>query len=308
MQCKFLIVLFFLPLNLFAQFSNWELGFSAGASSYLGDIGGRGKTGVAVGPTDIIFRSTRYSGGVHARVNAAYRFSFQFHLNYTLISGADSLVVLSGRFNRNLHFRNSIIDIGSRLEYHPIVINDFGSSRTFNHKLNMYVFAGLSIFRHNPQTKYKGSWIDLRPLNTEGKQNQYSSISTAIPIGGGIMISYKSSKERYIRNRIGIEFNYRVTFTDYLDDVSSSYLDANEITNPVTKDLFYRGWETRNEIDPNTRSYPKPGQIRGNPSNNDGYFTFLVTYSRILKGKYDFSKRRHGHLRNSRRKMRKAKF
>ena len=59
---------------------------------------------------------------------------------------------------------------------------------------------------------------------------------------------------------------YRFTFTDYLDDVSTVYIDPNSFTDPIARELADR----RPELGLEPAS---AGDKRGNPDKNDGYFT-----------------------------------
>jgi len=83
-----------------------------------------------------------------------------------------------------------------------------------------YLFAGLAGFYHSPKGKdQNGNYVDLQPLQTEGKD--YSKVSFAIPFGAGV---------RYRINRnldASFEIGLRKTFTGYLDDVSNNYADLS---------------------------------------------------------------------------------
>ena len=80
----------------------------------------------------------------------------------------------------------------------------------------------------------RGSWYDLQPLKTEG--NKYNRFILAVPFGLGVKfnISYKVN--------FGFEIGARKTFTDYLDDVSSQYIDVIEVRKsaPTVAALAYR--------------------------------------------------------------------
>ena len=76
--------------------------------------------------------------------------------------------------------------------------------------------------RTNPD--YYSQWIDLQPLGTEGQgttaypdRKKYSRTQIAIPMGGGVKISLNDNLN------IAFSFSARKTYTDYLDDVSTTY-------------------------------------------------------------------------------------
>ncbi len=98
-------------------------------------------------------------------------------------------------------------------------------------RLRPYVFAGFGVYHFNPQgslTDANGNvtWYDLKPLRTEGEgmaqypnRKEYSLTQFNVPMGAGIkyFLSHKTT--------IGLEVSYRQTFTDYIDDVSTNYID-----------------------------------------------------------------------------------
>jgi hypothetical protein len=90
-------------------------------------------------------------------------------------------------------------------------------------------FIGIGGFYFNPKGRdINGDWIYLKPLRTEGEglpggPKQYSNYAICIPMG----IAYRY----YIQKTwsIGIEFSFRKTFTDYIDDVSTTYYDKKTL-------------------------------------------------------------------------------
>ena len=82
--------------------------------------------------------------------------------------------------------------------------------------------------------------------------------------------------------KISFEFGYRFLFTDYLDDVSTTYPDLNLLSNekgPEAAALSYRGTTTTTSV---------TGRQRGNPSKKDSYFIggikFTTSLDNILHG------------------------
>ena len=70
---------------------------------------------------------------------------------------------------------------------------------------------------------------------------------------------------------IGFEFSQRKTFTDYLDDVSSFYVDYQKLLaakGPKAVELAYRGIPGT----ASSSSYPAHGEQRGTPSEMDWYY------------------------------------
>jgi hypothetical protein len=77
---------------------------------------------------------------------------------------------------------------------------------------NPYAILGLGFAYFNPKENIDGKKEALQPQQREGVS--YSRIVPVIPIGAGIRF-----RINYLMN-IGLEGVYRLTFTDYLDDVS----------------------------------------------------------------------------------------
>ena len=68
----------------------------------------------------------------------------------------------------------------------------------------------------------------------------------------------------------------RKTFTDYLDDVSSIYVDQNillQARGPKAVEMAYRGDELAGG-----QPYPNHGEQRGTPSEMDWYYFFGINF------------------------------
>lgn len=167
---------------------------------------------------------------------------------------------------RNLSFESVVYEGSIRGEYRLFDLNE--------RRMTPYVFAGFALFRFQPYTYDStgtGTKIFLKPLSTEGQglpqypdRKPYNNIQPAIPLGGGI-------KFRVTENAIlGFEVNMRKIFTDYLDDVSTNYIDPNILLAEKGQravDYSYRADELHNG-DP---VYPA-GHIRGSSRYNDWYY------------------------------------
>ena len=101
-------------------------------------------------------------------------------------------------------------------------------SKTYSYEI--IGFVGVGAFYYNPKGKnpVNGAWMPLRPLHTEGQglpggPKQYSKFSISIPMG----VAYRLTLQK--KWSLGFEINYRKTFTDYIDDVSTVYYDKFEL-------------------------------------------------------------------------------
>ena len=203
------IVLFYQTNITLAQ-RGWEVGGWAGVSHYFGDLN-----------TNFDLKRPGLAGGAIFRFNFNDRLCLKMSANYGNISADDKNSSNIFEQRRNLNFRSTLVDGTGQFEFNFLPYNYFDKSQWFS----PYLFAGLSVYHFNPQGKYNGSWYDLRPLGTEGqfRGEEYYTTQMALAYGGGLKIALNEVWS------INIELSARKLFTDYLDDVSKTYPNMNEI-------------------------------------------------------------------------------
>lgn len=264
----------------------YEAGLSIGPMNSLTDVGGRNGKGKR-GPKDLNLKSTTLYGSIYGM--AIYKHFLALRLEGTIgsIKSNDSLLKSGkinngaiGRYNRNLSFRSPIYELSLTAEFHPV--DFFGNPDPVGdpHAFSPYLIGGVGLFHFNPQANLDGKWIDLRPLHTEGegfaeypKSKPYKLTKLNVPLGVGIY--YEVSPKFNIR----LEYINRMTFTDYLDDVHGRYID------PALFSKYLSGTDLTNALLLNNRvrsdalsnlTTARPGGRRGNPLNNDSYFTVNI--------------------------------
>ncbi|MDQ6812487.1 MAG: DUF6089 family protein [Bacteroidota bacterium] len=178
--------------------------------------------------------------------------------------GADDK--LSGRADmvaRNLNFTTPIYEVS--------LIGEYDLWSLDKRKFTPYGFLGIGLFHFNPYTfDAQGGKVFLQGLSTEGQgfyqsRKNYKRTDINVPVGGGL--KYALSDDI----RVGFEFGLRVLKTDYLDDVSKTYVDENTLLaarGQMAVDFAFRGDEVKN----NPTTYPPAGTARGNPKVNDFYY------------------------------------
>lgn len=239
-----------------------EFGIFMGSSGYYGDIGNE-QLGA------VIFRQAPGLGFIH-KVNFHDYLSFRTSIQAGSLRADDANSNNPNTQQRNLSFKSNIIDVnmGFEFNFYKFMI------RKRKTVYSPYVFAGLSFFSFNPQAQNQnGQWIDLQPLATEGQglasvgKNKYSLVNWAIPFGLG----YKANIGKKLA--VGIEWVWRASQSDYLDDVSGYYVDESmlselsaEMANPSDQTIT-------------------PGKTRGNPNNNDWYNFTGITVSYKIKNR-----------------------
>jgi len=207
-----------------------SVGFSLNAMNYFGDITPQADF------TSLRLSSTRPNLGINYTKRIAPRFSVRGNLFWGRITGDDAKAAdkaepeNKSRYYRNLSFRNDIKELSVNL-----VVDLFENRSTYMRRpdFSPYGFIGFAVFHHNPKAYYDGSqgglaagWYALQPLGTEGQNlggkyaKPYSRVQIAIPAGLGVR--YKLDKHWDLAFEIG----WRKTFTDYLDDVSTNYVEG----------------------------------------------------------------------------------
>ena len=210
---KFLLILvtFFFCQNetMFAQ-RGWEIGGWAGVSHYFGDLN-----------TNFDLTHPGFAGGGVFRFNFNDRLCLKMGANYGNISADDKNSTNVFEQRRNLNFRSTLVDGSGQLEFNFLPYNYFDKSQWFS----PYLSAGISVFNFNPQGKLNGTLYELRPLGTEGqfRGEEYYTTQMAFAYSGGFKIALNEVWS------INVEISARKLFTDYLDDVSKSYPNMNDI-------------------------------------------------------------------------------
>jgi len=230
---------FFVQLSAqnFVRSSDWkkyrkEVIFQAGISEFLGDLGGRNQIGKDYSPVDLEFSMTRPAVSVAYRYKITKFMNWHTSFNYMMVSGNDNLTSEPYRNNRNLNFKSNIFELATRIElgyFSNKVGHRYGIRRTLSKRMKsrsweVVGFVGIGGFYYNPKGKGPSGWVKLRPLHTEGQglpggPKQYSNYAVSIPMG----VAYRMILSK--KWCVGLEINYRKTFTDYIDDVSTVYYD-----------------------------------------------------------------------------------
>lgn len=265
-----------------------EYGAGTGVSNYLGDIGGRAKDARPLF-LDARLSQSRWNQQFFVRYKFAPLFSARVAWNYMRIEGRDDLSLSPGRRYRNLSFRNDINSIEVTTQYLFYTTEQvFGAYIKSNIIFTAYAFTGVGTFFHNPKALYQGEWVALQPLRTEGVN--YKRVGVCVPMGIGAFFSYTKRRRSH---RFGIEVNWRYTSTDYLDDVSGSYVDPALMASPEAAALANRNPEVPNQPDGfqnnfgwhglDAKGEPVNKARRGNNQNKDSFFSVNLSYAISFK-------------------------
>jgi hypothetical protein len=213
-----------------------EFGVTFGAAHYFGDLNTRAGVNRPKPAVGLFFRK-QFGNYVALR----------FAGHYAQLGYSDTYSKNDYQKRRNLSFNTNIWEMA--------VMGDFNFFKFMpndpNYLFTPYISLGIGAFSYDPYAYMGGKKEFLRPLGTEGQtigykgRKQYSTMSACIPFGVGI--KYNISE----KVNLSFEVTHRYTFTDYLDDVSTTYVGVNNFpltgNGPTASLLQDRSYE----IDPN---------------------------------------------------------
>ncbi len=255
----------------------WTADFFVGTANYQGDL--------------LEKRYTMQNSHLALGLGAGYRFNEHARVRALLSFGK---VTADDKDNkdafllaRNLNFFSNITELSVTAHYDFF---DMHYSR-----VTPYVFAGVGLFHFNPYTYDSlGSKVNLKPLSTEGQgltaypnRKPYSLMQFNIPFGAGIKFAITESIT------LAWEIGLRKTFTDYLDDLSTTYVSEAVLLaerGPVAASLAYRG----DELKSSPGTYPIDGTVRGGQEFKDWYYFSGITASYNLPVGSSFKNSKRG--------------
>ncbi|HWN89349.1 MAG TPA: DUF6089 family protein [Chitinophagaceae bacterium] len=191
-----------------------EFGVGIGAGHYFGDLNTRAHINRPKIAATAFFRKN-FGNYIALRVGASFA-----QLGYSDIYNTHNAYMQA----RNLSFNSNVWELA--------VQGDFNFFRFMpgepGYNFTPYVTFGVGVFNYDPFAMLAGQKYFLRPLNTEGQgsalypdRKPYGSMAFSIPLGVGVKYCINESIN------VGFEIVHRVTGTDYLDDVSKTYVDPS---------------------------------------------------------------------------------
>ena len=191
-----------------------EFGVGLGAGHYFGDLN-----------TQADLSRAKLAGTLFFRKNFSNYIAGRIGVSYARLGYSDRYNTHNEYMNRrNLSFNTNLWELSLQ--------GDFNFFRFMpgepQYNFTPYVTIGVAAFSYDPYAYLGGEKIFLRELGTEGQGNAaypdrkpYSTMAIALPLGVGIKYAINE------RVNIGFEILHRFTNTDYLDDVSKTYVDPN---------------------------------------------------------------------------------
>lgn len=191
-----------------------EFGFGMGAAHYFGDLNTRAHINRPKIAATAFFRKN-FGNYIALRVGASFA-----QLGYSDIYNTHNDYMKA----RNLSFNSNVWELALQ--------GDFNFFRFMpgepGYNFTPYITFGIGVFNYDPYAMLSGQKYFLRPLNTEGQgsslypdRKPYSSMAFSVPFGAGFKYCINENIN------VGFELVHRVTGTDYLDDVSTTYVDPS---------------------------------------------------------------------------------
>lgn len=242
-----------------------EFGIGVGAGHYFGDLNTRAHLNRPKIAATAFFRKN-FGNYIALRVGASFA-----QLGYSDIYNDHNPTMQT----RNLSFNSNVWELALQ--------GDFNFFRFMpgepGYNFTPYITFGVGVFNYDPFAMLAGQKYFLRPLNTEGQgsslypdRKPYGSMAFSIPLGVGFKYCINESIN------VGFEIVHRVTGTDYLDDVSKTYVDPSVFPplpdgSPSPAYLLHdRSYELGDPIG-------KPGRQRGISTTKDQFVTGILYIS-----------------------------
>lgn len=231
LKISFSIILVFLSFTSSLAQKYGEIGIMAGGAYYIGDLN-----------PNKHFILTKPAFGGFIRHNFNERFATKISGTFSSIQGDDFVSKIN--LDRGLDFKSNLFDISATFEIN--FFNYFiGSKRQF---ITPFWYGGFGVVFFNPNR--------LNGVNLEGSFIEkviYKPMALSIPFGIGLKYS--------LNDMLGMSIHWGMqkVFTDYLDDVSTTY-----------------------KVLTSTTGSHEVGMQRGNSKDNDWYSIIGISISKKI--------------------------
>jgi len=270
---KFLLLGMLSPIFSYGQ---WHVNLFGGFANYIGDLQAKPYT----------TQQSHGAFGLGLQYDISDHFAILGNGSFARVSASDTYSPKAVLRARNLSFESKI--------YEGNILGEYTLLDMTEHRFSPYLFAGVAFYHFNPYTyDSSGRKNYLRQLSTEGEglaqypnRKPYNLFQFAIPFGGGL--KFRITDKVVLSYEIGL----RKLFTDYLDDVSTTYVDQATLLaakGAKAVELAYRG----NQLKGGGPAYPANGTVRGGSKYKDWYYLSGIRVSIALNDNRMAEHRRH---------------
>lgn len=246
--------------------SRSELGISGGGMNYIGDLNNQSA-----------FGKVNLAGELFLRYTISDRWDLRISGAYGHLQGGNPDAIK----RRNLSFKSYLWEGQLRVEFNFVPFSLGGKGL----KTTPFIFGGLGFFFFNPKAQYKDpatgetSWVELQPLGTEGQgsleypdRKPYQRAALMMPFGIGVKAQLGAHAS------LTAEYGFRKTWTDYIDDVSMTYVGADVLRSTNSNaDVAIALADRSGEVEPGYSN--AAGIKRGDQSLKDWYAYFNIAIS-----------------------------
>ena len=266
LACVSMVFLFSFSSSVHAQRQDFlgrsELLLIGGGMNYIGDLNDQSALTLP-----------RPAGGVGLRYSIDNRVALRGELSLGSVACEKDYNKL-----RNLSFKSNIMELAALVEFNFAPFGPGATERLWT----PYIFGGLGVFHFNPMARYvvgngEEHWAELQPLGTEGQgtkeysdRRTYTLTQVCLPFGVGVKVRMGKAFS------LAAEYGFRMTWTDYLDDVSKTYVGSEFlIANSRDGILAAQLADRSGEVEPGYVN--AVGIKRGDDSLDDWYAYFHVS-------------------------------
>ena len=201
-------------MNEYAQ--EGEFGITAGLAHYFGDLNNRNE-----------INRPKIALGAFVRKQFGNYTAVRLSAHYALLGYSDIYSDNQYQLRRNLSFNTNIFEIALQGDFNFFKFIPTDPAHSFT----PYATLGIGFFSYDPYAFYGNEKVYLRPLNTEGEgfykgRKSYGSMAMCFPIGFGLKYAIND------KVNLSFEITHRFTTTDYMDDVSTTYIGVDKFPSP----------------------------------------------------------------------------
>jgi hypothetical protein len=201
-------------MNEYAQ--EGEFGITAGLAHYFGDLNNRNQ-----------INRPKIALGAFVRKQFGNYTAVRLSAHYALLGYSDIYSDNQYQIRRNLSFNTNIFEIALQGDFNFFKFIPTDPAHSFT----PYATLGIGFFSYDPYAFYGNEKVYLRPLNTEGEgfykgRKSYGSMAMCFPIGFGLKYAIND------KVNLSFEVTHRFTTTDYIDDVSTTYIGVDKFPSP----------------------------------------------------------------------------
>lgn len=282
--------------RIYVEPSGWSIGTDVGMADLWGDVGT--KSTIEHYLNSKYFDKVTFLGGMFGRYTVHPCFALRFMLNIGTLYATDKwnydlakVAKLQGedayqRYARNQNAKDQVVEGTVLMEIMPFRFNP--ESNLAHKRGQPFVGLGIGYMHFTPYSTVGNSphFVRTYDLHLEGDgfgagfPETYSLWQPVIPFA----IGWRWDLGQHLN--LGIEYMWRMTFTDYLDGVSGKYISAADyekhlspkdaVTAPLVADKAYWNGLTQPNI---------PGNLRGNAADKDSYSTLTITFYYKVMGR-----------------------